>query len=68
MQKKKINSKAIIMGMLAAGITFISGFGIIYLMWINIATMDNLPGLFDYRAATYGDAICLHLLIGTMIT
>lgn len=66
MQKKKINSKAIIMGMLAAGITFISGFGIIYLMWINIGTMDNLPGLFDYRAATYGDAVCLPLLIGTM--
>lgn len=28
---------------------------------------NNLPGLFHYKAATYGDAIGLTILIGSLV-
>lgn len=47
------------------------GFGAMLLLWWNyqIRTVNalELPGLFDYRAATIGDAICLPLMVSSAL-
>lgn len=61
------NNSYIFYGLLALLATFVLGFGVMYFFWIKIGTSNGLPGLFDYKAATYGDSICLPFLIGTMV-
>ncbi len=44
----------------------IIGFGIMNLLWIIDGGHSGLPGLYDYRAATIGDGICLPILVFAM--
>lgn len=36
-------------------------------MYKKMNPSNNLPGLFHYKAATYGDAIGLTILIGSLV-
>lgn len=54
-------------GTFGAVITWLCGFGVMYLLWRKIGTINGLPGFFDYHAATYGDGLCLPILVGTGI-
>lgn len=59
---------AILNGIMAALTVFVTGFGIMYILW-NIKEYDScLLGLFDYRAAYLGDSICLPFLTGLLVT
>lgn len=62
--KKKI---AILWGILGALGVFAFGFTMMYLLWKMIGSSNGLPGLFYYRAATFGDALCLPVLTGSMV-
>lgn len=59
--------KAILMGILGGIGVFIFGFTIMYLLWEMIGSPNRLPGLFYYRAATIGDALCLPVLTGSAV-
>lgn len=51
------NLKSVFIGVVAAVITLIAGFGGMNLLW-RLGTYDNsLLGLYDYYAASYGDGI-----------
>ena len=65
MMKNKKNDY-VLYGIIAALLTLLLGFGVLYLLWNLIRGDKELPGLFFYKAATYGDAICLTVLIGSM--
>ena len=54
----------IICGITGALLTLISGFTVMYLFWINDVQNPNLRGFFSYKAATFGDGICLPFLVG----
>lgn len=58
---------SLLKGILATILVLIFGFGVMYVLWINSTNQANLPGLFYYRASTYGDSICLPLLTGLLI-
>lgn len=60
--------KAVLKGVLAAAIVFVTGFCVIFAFWIMGEYNPALLGLFDYRAATWGDGICLPLLVGALVT
>ena len=61
------NSKG--MAFLSGTVIFCMGFGMMLLLWWNYqlrtVNISDLPGLFHYRAATLGDAICLPLMVGS---
>ncbi|MBO6243541.1 MAG: hypothetical protein J6O41_03110 [Clostridia bacterium] len=62
--------KAIIKGILSSIIIFISGYGmlsIIYFYWLHTTNSINLKGLYDYKASAIGDPICLPILIGCLV-
>lgn len=50
---------------------FCGGFGMMLLLWwnyrIRVINTLELPGLFDFRAATLGDAICLPLMVSSAL-
>lgn len=39
-----------------------------FFWWELIGTKNNLPGLFDYNAAIYGDALCLTCFVGAAVS
>ena len=57
----------IIKGIFGALLVFLLGFGMMFLLWKVIGNPNDLPGLFYYRAATFGDGICLPILVGSGI-
>ena len=63
MQKKT----AMVQGVFSAVAVLILGFSMMLALWKMIGSPNGLPGLFDYRAATIGDAICLPILMGTSV-
>lgn len=60
-------NRILLYGIFGAVITWLCGFGVMYLFWRKIGTINGLPGFFDYHAATYGDGLCLPILVGTGI-
>lgn len=66
--KTKNMKKAVLYGCLAAIVVFTFGFGVMFLLWLHIGTTNDLPGLFDFRAAAVGDSLCLPVLVGGMVT
>lgn len=60
-------NRVVLYGALGAAITWLCGFVVMYLLWRKIGTINELPGFFDYHAATYGDGICLPILVGAGI-
>ena len=61
------NKMAISKGILGAICVFVFGFTMMYLLWKMIGSPAGLPGLFYYRAATVGDALCLPVITGAMV-
>lgn len=59
--------KTIFVGIFSGFIVFLSGFTVMFLLWIRIGNPLNLPGFFSYKAATIGDGICLPILVGSMV-
>lgn len=58
---------AITVGILAGGMVFLLGFFVMFWLWKIIGTYSALPGLFDYRAATIGDSVCLPIMTGSLV-
>ena len=54
-------------GCLAAFAMFAFGFGTLNLFWHFGTYPDGLPGLYDYRAATWGDGLFLSLGAGAFV-
>lgn len=54
-------------GILAGAIVFLFGFTIMFVLWKMLGTRSGLPGLFDYKAASIGDSICLPILTGSLV-
>lgn len=48
-------------------LTLLSGYIAMYLMWGLMKPSDDLPGLFYYKAAIYGDSIGLTFLVGSLV-
>ncbi len=46
-------------------LVLIFGFGVMNLFWSMLPAYNNLPGLYYYRAATWGDGFLLPLLVGS---
>lgn len=65
--KDNRKNQIILYGVFGAAITWFCGFGVMYILWRKIGTINELPGFFDYHAATYGDGICLPMLVGAGI-
>lgn len=61
MSKKTIVLHGCIVGLSV----LLCGFAVMFSLWNILDTPEYLKGLFDYRAATIGDAICLPILVGT---
>lgn len=61
LQKEKIKT-SVILGMILALFIMVSGFGMMLFLWNTISYPKDLLGLFDYKAATWGDAICLPIM------
>ena len=64
---KGTKNKYILCGIIASAITFLTGFCMLFFMYKIINPSNDLPGLFYYKAATYGDAIGLTILIGSLV-
>lgn len=60
--------KSILFGLIASLLILGLGFGMMYHLWVTIDYPSDLPGLFSYRAATIGDAVCLPLLIFSLLS
>lgn len=70
---KKPSNKPILFGLLIFAMVFVSGFGIMRIMynyWLHTDALvyPGLKGLFDYKASLWGDALCLPLIIGAGTT
>lgn len=59
--------KGTLTGILSGCLVFLSGFAVMYFMWVRLGSHQGLPGFFSYRAATIGDGICLPILTGAMV-
>ena len=57
----------VIWGIIGALLTLLIGFTSMYIFWINDIQNPNIRGFFSYKAATYGDGICLPFLVGFSI-
>ena len=64
---KDTKNKYILCGIIASAITFLTGFCMLFFMYKIMNPSNDLPGLFYYKAATYGDAIGLTILIGSLV-
>lgn len=62
------NSNPILNGSLAAIIVFLSGFFTMNILWHLIGTINSLRSFYDYNAATWGDGLCLPILIFCLVT
>lgn len=56
----------IIYGIILSIFIFFIGFFVMLMFWLNDSQNPDIPGFFYYKAATYGDGICLPLLTGCM--
>ena len=56
----------IIYGIILSVCIFLIGFLVMFVFWLNDIQDPDIPGFFFYKAATYGDGICLPLLTGCM--
>lgn len=52
---------------LGFSIVLFFGFCVMNIFWLLINHIPDLPGLYDYKAATLGDGICLPLLTASLI-
>lgn len=59
---------AIYHGALFGGVVFLAGFGMMLLLSKILIYPDDLPGLFSYKAATWGDGICLPAMVFCFVT
>lgn len=59
--------KILFSGIVISIFIFCIGFGVMYLFWMNDIQNPNLPGFFHYKAATYGDGICLPVLTACLL-
>lgn len=57
----------IIYGVILSVFIFLIGFFVMFIFWLNDIQNPDIPGFFYYKAATYGDGICLPLLTGCMV-
>lgn len=51
----------------AAVAVAIAGFGGLYALWTTRSWPSDLPGLFDYASATFGDGVLLPLGVGILV-
>lgn len=54
------------LGLVAAVVTLLSGFGLLCYFWFFEDHPAGVPGLFDFRSATVGDALLLPTLVGAL--
>ncbi len=59
--------KHIRIALLAASITFVVGFGAMFLLYRTGSWPAGLRGLYSYKSATYGDGLLVPLLIAILI-
>lgn len=64
---KHWKKRVVIYGIILSVFIFFIGFFAMFLFWINDIQDPDIPGFFSYKAATYGDGICLPLLAGCML-
>lgn len=57
----------ILWGIISALLTLLVGFISMHIFWINDIHDPNLRGFFSYKAATFGDGICLPVLVGCSV-
>ena len=60
------NEKAFNYAIMSSLITLLSGFGVMLYFWITIENPVR-PGLFDYYLSSFGDAICLPTMVGSLV-
>lgn len=65
-QDKYWKRTVIICGIGLSLFIFFVGFFAMFIFWLNDVQNPDIPGFFYYKAATYGDGICLPLLVGCM--
>ena len=63
--------KSVVFSLIFGGTVFFSGFFVLFIMYQNWLLVDNnaasnLKGLFDYKASSIGDSICLPILAGAL--
>lgn len=51
----------------SALLVLVAGFGGLFVLWLAGSWRRDLPGLFDYRSATIGDALLLPLIVGLLV-
>ena len=65
-QDKYWKRTVVIYGISLSLFVFFIGFFVMFIFWLNDVQNPDIPGFFYYKAATYGDGICLPLLVGCM--
>lgn len=65
-QNKYWKRIVIIYGISLSLFIFLIGFFVMLIFWLNDVQNPDIPGFSYYKAATYGDGICLPLLVGCM--
>ena len=63
MERKKAFCIALLVGV---GICCV-GYLAMLMFWLNYIGDKTIPGFFDYRAATWGDGLCLSLLVASFV-
>lgn len=58
--------RTVVCGCMLGLIVLLSGFGMMCVLWNMSDIPDTLRGLFSYKAATIGDAVCLPVLTGAL--
>ena len=56
---------ALLYATLSAFITLFLGFGVLNILWLYSPASPLLPGLYAYKAASYGDGLFLPLFVGS---
>lgn len=59
--------KTLIKSIVSGGLIFILGFGIMNIFWYFDIKDTSILGLYDFRAATVGDGICLPFIVGSAL-
>lgn len=57
--------KALLFSLLTAVLISLCGFGVMNVFWFTSSHDASLLGLYDFRAATIGDGLCLPVIVGS---
>jgi hypothetical protein len=62
-----MHCRAVITSVLAAVAVFMTGFGALLVFYTLTPHAASLPGLFNYKSATWGDSLALPTMIGALV-